>query len=50
MNLDELRVYKIAMEISEKVWSIVNSWDYFSKDTIGKQLIRACDSIAANLS
>jgi len=26
------------------------SWDYLSKDTIGKQLIRSIDSVAANLS
>ena len=25
-------------------------WQYFEKDTIGKQLVRAVDSIAANLS
>lgn len=35
---------------SQKIWSIVNSWDYFSKNTIGKQLIRSIDSIVANLS
>lgn len=38
------------MEIGEKVWKIVNAWDYFAKDTIGKQLIRSTDSIAANIS
>jgi four helix bundle protein len=50
MNLDDLRVYNISMQISEKVWQIVATWDYFSKDTVGKQLMRACDSISANLS
>ena len=25
-------------------------WDYFAKDTIGKQLVKSSDSIAANLS
>jgi len=50
MKLEELQVYQIAMEIGEKAWGIVNEWDYFSKDTIGKQLVKAADSIAANLS
>jgi four helix bundle protein len=50
MKLEELQVYQIAMDIGEKVWEIVNEWDYFSKDTIGKQLVKAADSIAANLS
>ena len=38
------------MEIGENVWKIVNDLDYFVKDTIGKQLIRSADSIAANIS
>lgn len=50
MKLEELQVYQIAMDIGEKIWKIVNEWDYFSKDTIGKQLVKAADSMAANLS
>jgi len=72
MKLEELNVYKLSMEISEKVWDIVIKWDYFvypvkyyedknstgmmnilfhgAGDTMGKQLIRAIDSVAANLS
>ena len=50
MKLEELQVYNLSMEIAEKIWTIVIAWDYFTKDTIGKQLVRAADSIAANLS
>ncbi|HNW70794.1 MAG TPA: four helix bundle protein [Bacteroidales bacterium] len=50
MNLEELQVYQLSMEMGEKVWEIVIKWDIFSKDTIGKQLVRSADSIAANLS
>jgi four helix bundle protein len=50
MKLEELMVYQMSMELGEKVWRIVVSLDYFAKDTIGKQLVRAVDSIAANLS
>ena len=50
MKLDELRVYQLAMEIGDLVWDIVQKWDYFSKDTLGKQLVKSADSIAANLS
>ncbi len=50
MKLEELKVYQLSMEIGERVWEIVVKWDYFSKDTIGKQLVRAVDSVAANLS
>jgi len=50
MKLEELIVYKMSMELGEEVWNIVIKWDYFLKDTIGKQLVRAVDSVAANLS
>ena len=50
MKLEELQVYSLSMEIAEKIWTIVIEWDYFTRDTIGKQLVRAVDSIAANLS
>ena len=50
MKLEELQVYSLSMEIAEKIWTIVMEWDYFTRDTIGKQLVRAVDSIAANLS
>ena len=50
MKLEELKVCQLSMEIGEKVWNIVIKWDYFTKDTIGKQLVKAADSIAANLS
>ncbi|MCD6354088.1 MAG: four helix bundle protein [Prolixibacteraceae bacterium] len=50
MKLEELQVYQLSMEIGEKVWNIVIKWDFFAKDTIGKQLVRAIDSVAANLS
>jgi len=50
MKLEDLQVYNLSMEMAEKIWKIVLNWDYFTKDTIGKQLVRAADSIAANLS
>ncbi len=50
MKLEELQVYQLSMEMGEKVWDIVIKWDFFSKDTVGKQLVRSVDSVAANLS
>ena len=50
MKLEELNVYRLAMEMADKIWDIVTGWDYFAKDTVGKQLVKAVDSIAANLS
>ena len=50
MKLEELNVYNLSMEMGERAWTIVKTWDYFSRETIGKQLVRAADSVAANLS
>ncbi|MBL7112796.1 MAG: four helix bundle protein [Bacteroidales bacterium] len=50
MKLEELEVYQLSLEIGERVWKIVIKWDYFAKDTIGKQLVKSADSIAANIS
>jgi len=50
MKLEELQVYQLAMNTGEEVWNIVMKWNYFDKETIGKQLIKAVDSIATNLS
>jgi len=49
-KLEDLNVYQLSMEIAERIWKIVIEWDYLAKETIGKQLIRAADSMAANLS
>ena len=46
MKLEELKVYQLSMDIGERIWEIVNEWDYFAKDTVGKQLVRAVDSVA----
>ncbi|HOO99624.1 MAG TPA: four helix bundle protein [Bacteroidales bacterium] len=50
MKLEELYVYSHSMELAEKIWKIVICWEYFARDTIGRQLVRAADSIASNLS
>lgn len=50
LRLDELEVYRLAMEIGEAVWNTVGGWTYFAKDTMGKQWVKAADSIAANIS
>jgi four helix bundle protein len=50
MKLEELIVYQSAMKIGDDVWGIVSKWDYFAKSTVGQQLVRGSDSIAANIS
>lgn len=48
--IDDLEIYQLAMGIGDEVWNLADTWDYWKKDTIGKQLVKAADSIAANIS
>ena len=49
-DLADFKVYGLAMDFGEEVSMIVSTWDYFHRDTIGKQFVRSADSIAANLA
>ena len=49
-TLEKLDVYNIAESFSDEIWNVVIQWDHFKKDTIGKQLVRAADSISANIA
>jgi four helix bundle protein len=48
--LEKLEVYNITEKFSDDIWKIVIKWVYFKKNTIGKQLVRAADSISANIA
>ncbi len=50
LKLNDLNSYKVAYNLSNYVWDVVVKWDYFSKDTIGKQWVRSIDSISANIA
>ena len=40
-GFENLRVYNLAEEISDLAWEIVVKWDFFAKDTIGKQIVNS---------
>jgi len=49
-NFESLAVYKLAEEVADMLWGIVAKWTPLARDTVGKQLIRAADSIGANIA
>ncbi len=49
-NLEKLRVYELSEELADSIWSIVLGWNILARDTVGKQLVRAADSIGANIA
>lgn len=50
LSLNDIFSYKISFELSNYVWDIIAKWNYFAKDTVGKQFVRAIDSISANIA
>ena len=50
MDLKKFKIIDQANQIGDIIWEEVILWNYFNKDTIGKQLVKAADSISANLS
>ncbi len=49
-DFESLEVYKLAEGLANETWQIVKQWDSFTKDTMGKQIVRAADSICANIA
>ena len=49
-SFENLRVYRLAEEIADAVWVMVIDGDPFAKNTVGSQLVRAADSIGANIA
>ena len=49
-NFENLQIYKLSEKLSDQLWKIVVRWDVLARDTVGKQLVRAVDSIGANIA
>jgi four helix bundle protein len=49
-NFEGLQVYRLAERLADGVWVIVVEWNVFARDTVGKQLVKAADSIGANIA
>jgi len=48
-SFENLKVYKAAEDLADLIWDIVSKWNSLAKNTVGGQLIRAADSIGANI-
>ena len=49
-NFEKLQLYQLSEKIADSVWNIVVTWSPFARDTVGKQIVRAADSIGANIA
>lgn len=50
LNIEDISSYKMATTLSDLIYSTVTKWPWFDKQTTGTQLVRAADSIAANIA
>jgi four helix bundle protein len=46
----ELEIYRLSETLADSIWDIVLKWNHFARDTVGKQLVRAADSVGANIA
>ncbi|MGE4492586.1 MAG: four helix bundle protein [Syntrophotalea sp.] len=49
-NFQSLRVYRLAEDLADLLWTIVAQWPPMAKNTLGYQLVRAADSVGANIA
>jgi four helix bundle protein len=49
-NFENLAVDQLSERLADDIWDIVATWSALARDTVGKQMIRAADSIGANLA
>jgi four helix bundle protein len=49
-GFEQLRVYRMSEQLADSVWDLVSAYRGLARDTIGKQMVRAADSIGANIA
>jgi four helix bundle protein len=49
-NFENLRIYHLSEALADEIWNIASAWKPFAKDTLGKQIVRAADSVGANIA
>lgn len=50
VEIEDTRIYQQAEALADAIWDGVMGWSGFARDTVGKQLVKAADSIGANLA
>ena len=49
-NFEKLEVYQLSEQLADMLWDIATAWESFAKSTVGRQIVRAADSIGANIA
>ncbi len=49
-ELTTLDIYVLSEKLSDYIWHLFDAWDRKAQNTLGYQIIRAADSISANIA
>ena len=49
-GFEDLEIYQRSLALGDRIYQLVYGWDWFAKETVGKQIVRSIDSVAANIS
>ncbi len=49
-NFENLRIYHLSELLADEIWNIASAWKPFARDTLDKQIVRAADSVGANIA
>ena len=49
-NFVHLHIYKLSERLADEIWKIVVGWSFFARNTVGVQIVKAADSIGANIA
>lgn len=49
-RFQDLLVYQVAEQLADELWPIMRGWDGVAQNTVGQQMVRAADSIGANIA
>ncbi|MGB5897663.1 MAG: four helix bundle protein [Geitlerinemataceae cyanobacterium] len=49
-DFEKLEVYRLAEKLANTIWDMVKAWEFFAKDTMGKQIVKSADSVGANIA
>jgi four helix bundle protein len=49
-GLQGLRIFHLAETLADDIWSEVLTWKPFARQTVGRQLVEAADSVGSNIA
>jgi four helix bundle protein len=48
--LEDLEIFQTAEQMCDRLHKMVSTWPPFDRETVGSQLVRAADSVGANMA